>query len=293
VQASGLTAPTIVIIGPVVKLRPTASWFESRPLFGKQILVTRPRALAASMVQSLEELGAVVHRCPVVDIAEPTDWAAADKALTSLERFQWLVFTSVNGVQAVMRRLGQLGRDLRALGSVRLAAIGPATADALRMYYLQADLIPREYTSESLAAQLKVRAAGQRVLLARADRGRDVLRQQLAAVCEVVQVTVYSQHDEFQLEADVRELLRQGRIAYVTLTSSNIARAFVRALDEETRASTRSGTPRLVTISPVTSAAVSELGFPVAAEAREATSAGVVAAVVELAQRYQNVTEGP
>src|SRR5207237_1905019 len=105
---------------------------------------------------------------------EPADWGPVDEALARLGEYQWLVFTSVNGVQAFLRRLRRTGRDLRALGHVRLAAIGPATADALRDYHLEPDLVPEAYRSEVLADALRERVAGQRVLLARADRGRAV-----------------------------------------------------------------------------------------------------------------------
>src|SRR6185437_11251976 len=169
----------------------------------------------------------------------------------NLSSYQWLVFTSVNGVDALIRRLRQTGRDLRALGSVRLAVIGPATADALRRYHLEPDLIPPVYDSESLAAALKECAAGQRVLLARADRGREVLREQLASVAEVEQVAVYSQGDALEPGAEALEALRQGEIDFVTLTSSNIARALIRGLDEPSMQRIHAGTLRLVSISPV------------------------------------------
>jgi uroporphyrinogen III methyltransferase/synthase len=283
VAAAGLKAPAVVIVGPVVGLRSSLVWFESRPLFGKHVLVTRPREQAGGMVRSLEELGAAVHVFAAVEIGEPADWSPVDRAVAELDSFAWLVFTSANGVAGLVRRLRQTGRDLRALGGLRLAAIGPATADALRALHLEPDLVPGVYTSEGLAAELEAQAAGQRVLLARADRGRDVLREQLGGVCDVVQVAVYSQRDAGALDASLLQRLREGAIDYVTLTSSNIARAFARALDGPALQKVREGVIGLVTISPVTSAAVLELGLPVAAAAREATAAGVVAALVQLA----------
>jgi uroporphyrinogen III methyltransferase/synthase len=278
VQAAGLEAPALVIVGPVVALRAELAWFESRPLFGKHVLVTRPRGQAGDMVRRLEELGAAVHLLPAVEIGEPADWAPVDRALAELGRYQWLVFTSANGVDALLRRLLGTGRDLRALAPVRLAAIGPATADALRAYHLEPDLVPAVYTSEGLATALKERAAGRRVLLARADRGREVLRTELAAVAEVEQVAVYSQRDAEGIDPGVL-----ATMDFVTLTSSNIARALVRALDGESLERIRRGQVRLVTISEVTSAEVRTLGLPVAAEAREATAAGVVEALVSCA----------
>jgi uroporphyrinogen III methyltransferase/synthase len=142
--------------------------------------------------------------------------------------------------------------------------------------------VPDEYRSEGLAAVLKERVKGQRVLLARADRGREMLREQLALVAEVEQVTVYAQLDV--PGADLRDVLREGPIDYVTLTSSNIARALLGQLDAETQALIRNGSIRLITISPVTTAAVTELGLPVAAEATEYTMDGVVTALIALAQ---------
>jgi uroporphyrinogen III methyltransferase/synthase len=280
VQEAQLQAPALVFVGPVVALRQQLAWAESRPLFGKGALVTRPRHQAGEMVRRLEELGAEVFVLPAVAVREPADWGPVDRALAQLASYQWLVFTSANGVDFLLRRLLQAGRDLRALGSVRLAAIGPATADALRRFHLEPDFVPTEYRSEGLAAGLKERACGQRVLLARADRGRELLRDVLAAVAEVDQVAVYSQVDAIDPDAEALTALREGRIEYITLTSSNIARALVRALDPATHERIRAGAVRLVSISPVTSAAVLELGFPVAAEAAEYTMEGVIAALL-------------
>jgi uroporphyrinogen III methyltransferase/synthase len=280
VQQAGLTAPALLLIGPVVRLRAELAWFEQRPLFGRQVVVTRPRHQAGEMARRLEELGAVVSVLPTVEVREPADWSAADRALLELGRYQWLVWTSANGVHALVHRLRHLGRDLRALGPLRLAVIGPATADALRQYHLEPDLVPAEFRSESLVAALMEQARGQRVLLARADRGRELLREELAAVAEVDQVAVYAQVDAVEVDAEVLESLRAGRVDWVTLTSSNVARALIGALDTAALEHVRSGRTRLVSISPVTSAAVRELGLPVAAEAREYTTAGVIEALV-------------
>lgn len=283
-QAAGIGPPALVIFGPVVQRRPQNSWFEGRPLFGKRVLVTRPRHQAADLVRQLEELGASVSVLPVVEVRELTDWSAVDHILARLSEFNWLVFTSVNGVHAFLGRLKHVGKDLRALGHLQLAAIGLATADALRVYHLEPDLVPAEYRSEALATALRERAAGQRILLARADRGREVLREQLADVAQVEQVAVYSQVDAVDMDAEIIDSLRRGAIEFVTLTSSNIARAFLNALDEPCREYIRSGVVKLVTISPVTSEAVTALGFPVAGEAKEYTSQGLIRALLTLRQ---------
>jgi uroporphyrinogen III methyltransferase/synthase len=155
----------------------------------------------------------------------------------------------------------------------------------LRSYHLEPDLVPPEYRSESLATVLAQRAAGKRLLLARADRGRELLREELAAVADVEQVAVYSQVDCVEPDPAILEQLRQGKIDYITLTSSNIARALVRALDAPALAPIKAGVTKLVSISPVTSATVRDIGLPVAAEAVEFTVAGLVEALLEAARR--------
>jgi uroporphyrinogen III methyltransferase/synthase len=284
-RAAGLEAPALAIVGSVVGLRESVSWFERLPLFGRGVLVTRPRHQAGDLMARLRELGAVPYLLPTVEVREPTDWGPVDTALASLASYHWVAFSSSNGVHALVRRLRITGRDLRALGPVKLAVIGPSTAAALRSYLLEPDFMPDAYNSEALAAGLRERTAGQRVLLARADRGRDVLRQELAAVATVDQVAVYCQVDAVEADPDVLAALSRGEVQYVTLTSSNIARSLARLVDEATHARIRSGNVRLVTISAVTSADVRALGWPVAAEAKEATAEGVVAALAEVAQR--------
>jgi len=283
VRAAGLGPPALAIIGPVVGLRDSLAWFETAPLFGQGVLVTRPRHQAADLLRRLERLGAIPYFLPTIEVQEPADWGPVDTALAGLDRYQWLVFTSSNGVHALIRRLLQTGRDLRALGSARLAAIGPSTAAALRSYHLVPDFMPAVFCSEALAAGLKERATGARVLLARADRGRDVLRQELAGVAAVEQVAVYTQVDTVEADPAVLEALRQGDVRFVILTSSNIARSLARLVDEPIHARIRSGAIQLVTISAVTTADVRALGWPVAAEAKEATQEGVIAALVALA----------
>jgi uroporphyrinogen III methyltransferase/synthase len=283
VEAAGMKAPTVLIMGPVVALRQQLKWFERRPLFGKRVLVTRPRPQAATMVRRLEELGAAAVCLPLIEVRPLADWRQVDERLARLKDYDWLVFTSANGVRAFMGRLRHGGRDLRALGSLMFAAIGPGTAAALESFNLNADLIPDEYRSEALAQALSKKAAGRRILLVRADRGRDVLRRELAAVANVEEIAVYSQADALEIGSVLLEQIHSGQIDYITLTSSNIARALVRQLDPTARFRIHSGEVKLVSISPVTSAAITELGLPVAAEASSYTIDGVIDALVRIA----------
>jgi uroporphyrinogen III methyltransferase/synthase len=285
-RGHGLKAPALILVGSVVSLRSQLQWFEKRPLFGKKVLITRPREQASALARRIEQLGGAPLLLPAVAIGEPADWGPVDRALADLKSYQWLVFTSANGVRSFLNRLLEKGQDLRTLGHLQIAAIGPVTASALRSYHLQADFVPPEFRSEALAADLVKRVAGQRILLARADRGREVLREELTKVADVVQVAVYSQHDAVDSQSSAMEALRRGEVDFITLTSSNIARAMFNAIDEAALAPIRSGRTRIICISPVTSETVRELGLPIAAEAEVYTSEGVVEKLIELAGRY-------
>ena len=281
VRAGGVGPPAVILVGAVVSLRSELAWFEKLPLFGRRVLVTRPRRQSGEFVQRLVELGAVPLVLPTVEIRQPATWAPVDAALRQLGQYSWLVFTSANGVHALLGRLPVLGRDLRALGATKLAAIGPKTAEALRSYHLEPDLVPERYQSEDLAAALKQAIApGDRVLLARADRGRELLREELAGHCEVEQVAVYSQVDAVELDDSVLDQLRRGEVDYITLTSANITRSLLSRLDETSLAHIREGRMKLVTISPVTSAEVRLRQLPVALEAKTATMEGILEALV-------------
>jgi uroporphyrinogen III methyltransferase / synthase len=277
----GLAPPALILIGHAVGLRDQLAWFEQRPLFGKRVLVTRPRRQAGALVERLVDLGAVPYVLPAVDIRAPADWASVDDAIRAFEKYDWLVFTSANGVEALLDRVKTLGFDLRLLGKVRIAAIGPKTAEALAGFHLRADLVPARYQSEDLAAALRSEIKpGQRVLLARADRGREVLREELAEHCVVDQIAVYAQADAVEVDDEVMNALRRGEIEFVTLTSSNIARSLLNRLDATCKRRIEAGEIKLVTISPVTSAEVRKLGFAVTAEAAQATMEGMIDALI-------------
>lgn len=275
-----MTPPAVVIVGSVAGLSQPLSWFEKRPLFGQSVMVARPGEQIGAVADRLSELGAEVIVQPAIRISEPPDWTPVDEAIGRLESYDWLVFSSVNGVRYLLRRLISGRADLRRLGGVRLAAIGPGTAEALADFHLKADLVPDEYRAESLAAALAADAPGKRFLLARASRGREVLAEQLRAAGALVdQVVVYSSTDVTSPDEDVRRRLAAGGIDWVTVTSSAIARSLVAMFGEDLRRA------RLASISPVTSATLRELGHEPAVEAETYTMAGIVAAILQAATR--------
>lgn len=272
-----LRPPALFIIGDVANLESTPSWFTSRPLFGRRVLVTRPASQAEELCKRLEQLGAEALVQPAIEICAPDDWGPVDEALRRLEQYDWLVFSSVNGVQFLLERLCQRHGDLRRLGSIRLAAIGPGTSEALAAYRLQADLLPEQFRAESLAAALASDARGRRFLLARASRGREVLPDQLRdAGGQVDQIVVYRSSDVAAADPAISKELAAGRIDWITVTSSAIARSLANMFGEDLRRA------RLASISPITSATLSELGFPPAAEATEYTMCGVADAILAM-----------
>lgn len=287
--AAGLHPPSLLIVGDCVQVRDHAGWFEQRPLRGQTIAILRPEEQADSVVDQVVEQGGQPLVIPMIAITPPPDWSAVDATLARLADFDWLVFTSVNGVQSLFGRLWELGGDVRRLGPARLAAIGPATAAALQQYGLRADLVPTEYRGEALAAALAPHVAGKKVLWARANRGRDVLPTVLAAAgAQFASLVVYENHDVEQLAEPDRLAFESGAVDWVALSSPSIARNFARLLTPAGRA--RLGAPtRIAAISPVTADAAREAGLPVDVVASEFTWDGLLQAI---ARAPQNANAG-
>lgn len=276
--------PALILIGDVVKARPALDWWSRLPLAGQSVLVTRPESDADSTVNLLEELGARVLTAPAITIRPIDDPGLLDEALKNLARFDWLVFTSANGVRYLIDRIFQTGRDLRVLSHLKLAAIGPGTARALQDRGFIADLVPEKFRSEDLAEALRPHVPGKRVLLARADRGRTVLKDELDSIAsEVIQVPVYHNADAETLPADILNELNAGHVDWVMLTSSAIARRFVAMLPADFSPELLSRI-KFASISPVTSAAAREVGITPIVEAKEFTIAGLVEAMRTFAE---------
>jgi uroporphyrinogen III methyltransferase / synthase len=275
-QPNKLRPPAVVIVGQVAAVSETFNWFERRPLFGQTIIVTRPADQAGSLVDRLAELGAELLVQPAIEISDPPDFAPLDRSIEQLNSYDWVVFSSANGVNHFLGRLLDGPRDLRALAGVKLACIGPGTAEALGRYHLRADVIPEQYRAESLAAALTDQVAGRRVLLVRASRGREVLAEQIAAAGgHVEQIVAYDSRDVQQADPAIRSRLSKGQVDWITVTSSAIARSLANLFGEDLRKA------KLASISPITSGVLDELGFEPAAEATSYTIDGVVDAMLQ------------
>ncbi|MBL8826750.1 MAG: uroporphyrinogen-III C-methyltransferase [Planctomycetaceae bacterium] len=271
-----LRPPVIFIVGEAAAAESSVSWFATRPLFGQRIIVTRPEGQSFALRDPLQELGAEVRIQPAIAIEPPADWSAVDAAIGRVSEFDWLVFSSSNGVRMWFDRWWSLGGDWRRLANTKLAAIGPGTSDELAKYHLRADRLPDgEYRAEALAQALNAEAAGKRFLLVRASRGREVLAEQLqAAGGHVEQVVAYRSVDVTVPDAELTGLLHAGEVDWVTVTSSAIARSLAAMWGDALRRA------KLASISPITSQTLRELGFTPHVEATEYTMPGLVDAIV-------------
>ncbi|MCW3054170.1 MAG: uroporphyrinogen-III synthase/uroporphyrinogen-III C-methyltransferase, partial [Chthonomonadales bacterium] len=289
VKSSGLTPPAVCVVGEVVKLRPALRWFddaETRPLHGKRILVTRAREQASSLVDLLRAKGADPIEFPVIRIAHLEDYSALDAALKTLGEFDWAVFTSINAVPIVAERLRALDLDARAFHSTKIAALGPATANALREHLgLRADFVPTEAVAEAMLAQWpEADLTDKRLLFPRAKDAREILPEQLVARGATVDlIPVYETQFDGDGADDVRRLLQEGRVDAVTFTSASTVQNFAQAVATASQTPTAIvGKTPLVAIGPVTADAAQALDLSIHSVAEEHTIPGLVAALEKL-----------
>ena len=285
VAEARLRPPAITVIGDVVSLRESGlDFYERRPLFGRRVVVTRARAQAGELSVELEKLGAEVVEFPTIEISPPGDFAPLDDAIRDLDSFDWLVFTSVNGVDAFVDRLAYYDLDLRAVPrDAKVAAIGPATAERINAAGLRVDAMPREYRAEALIEEVADGSlAGRKVLIPRAKVAREVLPEKLReAGAEVVVPPAYESVPSSEGSEKLGERLEAGAIDCVTFTASSTVENFVGAFGEGEAARLLAGT-RVACIGPITAETARGHGVRVDAEAGEYTISGLVEAVVDL-----------
>ena len=276
-----IVPPAMTIIGQVVTMRATMNWFESKPLSGQTIVVTRTREQASDLSEKLEALGAHVLEAPTIELHPAAGLSKVDDQLrTMADQFDWIIFTSANGVTYTKRRLMELGLDARAIGPAKIAAIGPATADAVRENLgLRVDLCPERFVAEALADALKDagQVAGKRFLLLRADIARPVLLDRLNGdgASAVVDLPIYESRRVEALPEHVSAALAAGAVNWVTFTSSSTVTNFVAITPVGTLAKVK-----CASIGPITTATLRAAGVTPAAEASEFTLDGLVAAVL-------------
>ncbi|MHB8145702.1 MAG: uroporphyrinogen-III C-methyltransferase [Vulcanimicrobiaceae bacterium] len=258
-RREGLHAPAIVIVGDVVSVREQVAWFDTGPLFGKRVLVTRPAHQSERFAQTLYSRGIEPILAPAIEIGPPDDTHAAHRLIDDIGTYRWIVFTSQNGVDAFFERVRSLGADARLLGNVRIAAIGSKTAERLVRYGLHADLVPSAFISEEIARGLiEATNEGERIAVYRAQEARDVLPQMLRdAGRDVTVVAAYK--TSFVHDQDYAEKVERADI--LTFTSASTVLAFAALLGGDAAAVRAAHGKTIACIGPITADAVRQVGL--------------------------------
>jgi uroporphyrinogen III methyltransferase/synthase len=281
VRDAGLGTPLLTVVGNVAGLREHIAWFESRPLFGKRVLVTRTRQQSSALAGLLRRQGAIPIELPALDIVP----VATDEQLEAMTRrleaktYAWCLLTSANAVDSVMAYLDRSGRDARVFAGGRLAALGSATADALQRHGLRADLIAGEFSSTGLLDSLRGAGISGRVLLPRAEGANPALVAGLrAAGCDVDEVVLYESRPPAEVDPEALSQIRNSRIDVATFASSSSVRNLAELLGpgfEHLKRAT------IASIGPVTSQTAREYGLAVEVEPAEHTIPALVEALVQ------------
>lgn len=293
VQEADFKPPAVIVVGEVVNQREQLKWAEFMPLFGKRILVTRSRSQASELVRQIEDLGGEPYEFPVIDFEQPSGEALlnTDEALRRLPEYDWTFFTSVNGVEFFFGHLERLGLDIRSLHKARIAAVGPATKEALRRYGIAAEELPGSYQAEGLMEAFGgALTPGQKVLLPRGDLARswlpEALRERGLAVTEAVMYATVPTGDE---DEELNKLIQKGGIHAVTFTSSSTVTNFMAALrrmgfEDPVQALEK---VEVACIGPVTAATAEKAGLRVGTLAEEATIDSLVTALCSWKERSE------
>jgi len=279
IAQANVRPPAVIVVGPATETAPQFGWFERLPMFGQRVVVTRSRAQASKLSEALGELGAEVIEAPAIVISPRKEGQAIIELLEGLRArpFDWIVFSSPNGVEEFARQCRQHGLDARALDQAKLAAVGPATAQALRAVFLQPDLVPDEFTTEAMGLALTNfdDLTGKRVLLARSDIAGpglgDILRQ---AGAQVEDMAIYCTCKPTALPAQAQEALFEEKVDWITFTSSSTVDNFVALAGR----SLLDG-PKLAAIGPVTAKALKKHDLTPAVVARPHTIDALVEAM--------------
>ncbi len=282
VKEAKLGPPTIIVVGEVVHLREKLNWYESKPLFGRRIIVTRSRDQASVFAELLIDLGATTIEFPTIDVVPPSSWDELDNAINSLETYRWIILSSANAVRFFMERLRELGKDLRTLKGVNICVVGPKTAESLEQYGLKADLVPTEFKAEGVLAALGgMQVKGQKFLIPRAKIAREIIPEKLRALGADVTVATAYENVKPAVDTDrIKKLFRENKISAVTFTSSSTVHNFVEILGQKEYKTFLEGV-KVACIGPVTAKTADKYGMKTDIMPKEYTIPAFVEAIVD------------
>ena len=253
--------PAVLVVGEVVNLRDVLNWFETKPLFGRGIVITRPEAQAKEFSSLLRAQGARVIHFPTIKIAPAESYEGLDRAIGQLSQYQWIIFTSANGVGFFLKRLKELGRDMRDLKGIQVCAIGPVTAAKIEKSGIRVDVVPEEFISEGVVREFeKLNLKGSRVILPRAEKARNVIPEGLAKLgAKVDVVTAYRTENSGRDRSELENLIREGKVDVITFTSPSTVTNFMEIMGQNYVMPSQI---KIACIGPVTAAAVKKAGLP-------------------------------
>jgi uroporphyrinogen III methyltransferase/synthase len=279
-EAADFKPPAVTIVGEVVSLRERLRWFDNRPLSGRKVIITRSAEQAGEFSTMLSDRGATVLECPTIKIVEPESWLELDSAIGDLARYDWLVLTSANAVRFFFERLGIAGLDARSLGSCKVCAVGPKTADTIRTYGIRPDMIPADYKAEGVVAEFaRLGIAGQTVLFPRADRARDIIPTQLQEMgATVIAPIAYRNVLPDRLCPEALFALEKRCVDCITFTSSSTVINLSHMLGNDLLTDMLKGVV-VASIGPVTSKSCREVGLKVDIEPTEHTLTALTDAI--------------
>src|SRR5437773_6755960 len=279
---NAFAAPAVAVFGEVVTLRDKLNWYEKRPLLGKRIVVTRTRKQASALSNKLRTLGAQVIELPTIRIEPPSDLRAFAELVQDAHMYDWIVFTSANGVEAFFEIFFKLYDDVREIGGVRIAAVGPATAQRIKDFHLHVDLQPEEFVAEAVAHAFEKQGSVEnlRILLVGPEKARDVLLRELSALGAIVdEGFAYRTVPETRDTTGARRRLLEEGADLITFTSSSTLENFLEL-----------GLPwpkgmQIASIGPITSKTARDHGLKVNMEARRHDIDGLVRSIREFFAR--------
>ena len=293
-EAARMEPPTVIVVGEVVRLRPKLNWFERRPLFGKRVLMTRAKEQFGELAARLAGYGAEPVEAPTIKLVPPPDWAAVDHAISEIGTYNWIIFTSVNGVSRFMTRLLTRGLDSRCLAGRQLCCIGPRTAQELEKFGVRADVVPAEYQAEGVIAALNRQDLKKsRILIPRAEVARELLPEELrAAGAHVDVIPVYRTLTPDQDSGGWRQELMDHRIHVVTFTSSSTVHNFVAMLGGVEAMKPLLQSVMIACIGPITAKTAEEYGLTVSIMPSENTIPALVDAIADHYRSREQVATG-